>query len=232
MTIRVHVYPDVQQLARAAADVVASEIGWAITRRGVAFIALSGGATPWLMLEALRHHPIDWGATHLFQVDERNAPQASTDRSSTQLREVLTDHIAIPDPNVHMIPITGALAADADRYGREVQEITGGVFDLIHLGLGDDGHTASLTPGDTALDVVDAPAVATQEYRGYQRVTLTYPVINAARTILWLTNGADKAIPLQQLLQQDPAIPAGRVLQTNAQVFCDEAAMTAEHNGE
>ena len=214
------------------ADVVAGEIGWAITRRGVAFIALSGGATPWLMLEALRHHPIDWTATHIFQVDERDATADSNDRSSTHIREVLTDHIEIPEPNVHMIPITGALALDADRYGQEVQTVTGGTFDLIHLGLGDDGHTASLTPGDPALDAVEASAVVTDEYRGYQRVTLTYPVINAARSILWLTNGANKALALQQLLQADPAIPAGRVLQTNAQIFCDEAAMTADHNGE
>ena len=230
--MRLHVYPDVQQLARAAADVVASEIGWAINRRDAAFIALSGGETPWLMIAALRHHPIDWSRTHIFQVDERNAEADHQDRSSTHIRAALVDHIEIPASNLHMIPITGALSHDADQYAQEVDAITGGTFDLIHLGLGDDGHTASLIPDDPVLDISDATTAVTGEYRGYQRVTLTYPILNAARSILWLTNGTTKVEPLQKLLRQDSGIPAGRVLQTNAQVFCDEAAMTAAHSGE
>ena len=227
MTLRLHVYPDVQQLARAAADAVASEIGWAINRRGVAFIAVSGGTTPWQMLEALRHHPIEWSHTHIFQVDERNAGIDSPDRNSTQIRQALTDRIEIPQSNLHFVPITGDLEHDADQYAHEIDAVVGGVFDLIHLGLGDDGHTASLVPDDPVLAVQDASTAVTDTYRGSRRVTLTYPVINAARNLLWLTNGHSKAKPLSQLLDQNAAIPAGRVLQTNAQVFCDEAAVTA-----
>ncbi len=225
--MEMHVYRDVQQLARGAADAIATELDWSIQHRGIATIAVSGGATPWLMLTALARHPIRWEHVHVFQVDERCAPDGHADRSATRLHETLLDVVAIPVANAHLIDFSAGIDSAAARYAAVVEAITGGTFDVVHLGLGDDGHTASLVPGDPALDIEDSPVAVSNTYRGYQRVTLTYPVLNSARRILWLTNGAEKIRPLQLLRAADRSIPAGRVDQQRAVLYCDEAAVSS-----
>ena len=111
-------------------------------------------------------------------------------------------------------------------YAQTLQEIAGSppVLDLVHLGLGPDGHTASLVPGDPVLDVTDADVALTGVYQGRRRMTLTYPILNRARRILWLVTGSEKAGPLVRLRQGDPSIPAGRVRQDQALVLADRAA--------
>ena len=219
-----HVYRDVQQLARAVADAIATELTWAIQQRGIASFAVSGGTTPWIMLTALARHPVDWDAVHLFQVDERVAPDGDPERNATSLQERFIDVVALPTANRHLIDISDDLDASADEYAQTLAEITQGVLDVVHLGLGDDGHTASLVPGDPILDVVDQFVGVTQVYRGHQRISLTYPTLNAARRIVWLTNGISKAAALQQLRCADSKIPAGRVAQEHAVAYCDEEA--------
>ncbi len=223
-----HMYRDVQQLARAAADALASELSWAITQRGTASLAVSGGTTPWLMLTALARHPVAWHNVHLWQVDERAAPFGHADRSLTHIQACFLDIVNLPDDNVHAIAIDDDLDAAALAYSEAIRDHTQGIFDVVHLGLGDDGHTASLVPNDPVLAVNDMFAAATQEYRGYRRVTVTYPTLAAARNIVWLVNGVTKVAPLRQLMALDDTIPAGRVPQAHAQLFCDDAAVSPE----
>ncbi len=226
-TLELHVHHDAEELARGAADALATEIGWAIRRRGTATFAMSGGTTPWAMLAALARHPIDWGLVHLFQVDERAVGDDDDARSWKHTREALVDAIDIPAANLHPIPIGVDLEGAAREYSATIQHVAGGVLDVVHLGLGDDGHTASLVPGDPVLSVTDRLAAPTAEYRGARRVTLTYPALAAAARIVWLVDGAAKADALQRLVAGDDSIPAGRVPQDRAIVHCDEAAVSS-----
>jgi 6-phosphogluconolactonase len=226
--LELHVHKDADDLARGAADMIASELGWFVQRQGRASFAVSGGTTPWRMFAALSRHPVNWQNVHIFQVDERAVPEDDDARSLRHLRESLLDHIDIPDANVHPIPIGPDLDATARDYASAVQRVTDGVLDLVHLGLGADGHTASLVPGDPVLSVDDRLVAATGgEYQGTRRVTLTYPALAAARRILWVVDGAGKADALRRLVAGDDAIPAGHVPQDRAVVHCDEPAVSA-----
>ena len=125
------------------------------------------------------------------------------------------------------MPVESAdLDEAAARYAQTLVDVAGSppVLDLVHLGLGSDGHTASLVPGDPVLDVTDADVALTGVYQGRRRMTLTYPVLNRARRVLWLITGEDKAAMLVRLRRGDPAIPAGRVRQDHAVVLADRAA--------
>lgn len=226
-TLELHVHHDVDELARGAADAIATELGWAIRRRGQATLAVSGGTTPWAMLANLARHALDWANVHVFQVDERAVPDGDDDRNLTHLRAALLDAAAIPAGNVHAIPIGTDLDAAARDYDATLRHVAGGELDVVHLGLGDDGHTASLVPGDAVLGVDDRLVATTGEYRGARRVTLTYPALAAARRILWLVDGAAKADALRRLVAGDDSIPAGRVPQDRAVVHCDEAAVSS-----
>jgi len=154
-------------------------------------------------------------------------PAGDPDRNLTHLHESLLEHAPIEPKQIHAMPVN---ATDLDRaaedYAHELQTITGDppVLDLIHLGLGPDGHTASLIPGDPVLQVTDRDIALTGVYQNRRRMTLTYPIINRARQILWLVTGSDKSGPLAQLRNADPAIPAGRVNQAHATVLADKAA--------
>lgn len=228
MTIPVHVHRDVHELARGAADEISTHIGWAITLRGRASLAVSGGSTPWLMLNALKRHAIQWDQVHIFQVDERVAPDGHPDRNATQLQASLLDEVPIPSDHIHLVPMLDDPESSALEYERTLLEVTGGTIDVVHLGLGDDGHTASLVPDDPVLDEHTRFVAATGEYRGTRRVTLTYPCINAAGVIVWVTNGSSKAAPLRQLLAADTSIPAGAIRPHDAVVHCDEAAVSPQ----
>src|SRR5438128_111556 len=190
-------------------------------------MAVSGGHTPWLMLRALAGDALPWSEVHVLQVDERVAPAGDPDRNLTHLRDRLLDRAPLAPDHVHPMPVEAAdLDRAAEQYGRTLQAVAGSppVLDLVHLGLGADGHTASLVPGDPVLDVTDIDVALTGPYQGRRRMTLTYPVLNRARRVLWLITGADKAAMLGRLRRGDPTIPAGRLRQDDAVVLADRAA--------
>jgi len=218
-------------VARAGAAFIAGEARAAVAARGRFTVALSGGRTPWVMLRALAGMAdVPWGSVHVFQVDERIAPAGDADRNLTHLAESLLDRAPLGAAQMHAMPVEFPdVAVAAARYGATLRELAGSppVLDLVHLGLGPDGHTASLVPGDPVLDVADADVAVTGVYQGRRRMTLTYPAIDRARRILWLVTGGEKAAMLARLRQADPGIPAGRVRQENALVLADRGAAGA-----
>lgn len=217
-----------EEAANRAAAWVSGFLKTTIAQRGSATFAVSGGSTPATMFLSLTRYDIDWQHVHLFQVDERLAPKGSTDRNLTQLQQCLIDLVAIPTANVHPMPVDDEMAPDAraHEYERTLARFAPGGIDLVHLGLGTDGHTASLLPGDPGLGVTDRAVTFTSLYKGFRRLTLTYPELTKAHALLWLAPGADKAKPLKQLLIGDSSVPAGRVRHRHQTVFCDTAAAT------
>jgi 6-phosphogluconolactonase len=225
--MKVEVLPDADAVARQGAAVVASEARAAVAARGRFNVAVSGGQTPWQMLRALANEDVPWEGVHAFQVDERVAPPGDPDRNLTHLRESLLAHAPLPPEQLHAMPVEDAdLPAAAARYAATLQEFAGSppVLDLVHLGLGPDGHTASLVPGDPVLDVTDADVALTGVYQGRRRMTLTYPILNRSRRILWLVTGGAKAGMLARLLKADVTIPAGRIRPEQAVILADRAA--------
>lgn len=221
MPIETQVFPDADAASRAAAEIVAGAGREAVAERGEFNLALSGGKTPWAMVGLLGEmEEMPWEAANVFQVDERVAPPGDDARNLTHLVQMLSiDHQAALRP----MPVTSRdLELSASEYEVHVPER----LDLVHLGLGPDGHTASLVPGDTVLEVDDRRVSTTWEpYEGHLRMTLTYPALAAARRILWLVLGEKAREPLAKLLAGDDSIPAGRVRNENMVLLCDEAAM-------
>ncbi len=215
----------------AAAEHIATCAMQAIDERGRFTFALSGGSTPWLMLNQLAQLDLPWEHFHIAQVDERVAPDGDAERNLTHILEQFIKRTAIPSGQVYAMPVLEeSLDAAADTYMHTLRGLAGtpAILDLIHLGLGGDGHTASLFPGNPLLDVLDTDvAIARVEHQRI-RMTLTYPIINRARNILWLISGADKAGMLRRLFAQDHAIPAGRVNQDQATVFTDISLPTTQ----
>ena len=179
------------------------------------------------MLGALVAEDLPWRNLHIFQVDERAAPHGHGERNLTQLQETLLGTTPLTAGALHAMPVAEEdLEAASDRYAQDLAATTGEpvVLDLVHLGLGDDGHTASLIPGDAALQVNDRDVTVTDHYRGYRRMTLTLPILDRARQRLWLVTGAGKAAMLARLCTNDRSIPAGRVRAQDSIVFADRAA--------
>jgi 6-phosphogluconolactonase len=170
---------------------------------------------------------VPWAGVHVVQVDERVAPAGDPDRNLTHLRESLLARCPLRPEQVHAMPVESAdLEAAGGGYALTLRQIAGSpaVLDLAHLGLGPDGHTASLVPGDPVLDVTGADVALTGVYQGRRRMTLTYPVLNRARRIVWLITGRDKAEMLARLCRGDRSIPAGRIDQHQAVVLADHEA--------
>ncbi len=193
-----------------------------VAERGRFALALSGGSTPMRMLRALAREDVPWDRVDLLQVDERVAPDGDPDRNLTALRESLCAPAL-----VHPMPVElDDLDAAAKRYTDTLTSVAGSppVLDLVHLGLGGDGHTASLVPGDPVLDVSDRDVAITELYRGQRRMTLTYSALYRARQVVWLVTGEDKAAMLARLCEGDATIPAGRVRAARVAVFADHAA--------
>ncbi len=225
--MRVRVLADADAVANEAARVVAEAAREAVAARGRFVVAVSGGRTPWLMLRALAREEVPWARCHLFQVDERVAPAGDADRNLTHLRASLLSRAPLPPANVHAMPVEDEdLDAAAARYARELEEVAGApaALDLVHLGLGGDGHTASLVPGDPVLAVADRDVAVTAAYMGRRRMTLTYAALNRARSLLWLATGAGKAPVLRRLRDGDVSMPAGRVRREQALVLADALA--------
>ena len=225
--MKIEVFADDESTARAAAGMIAAEARAAVAERGRFVMAVSGGHTPWIMMRALAGEEVPWESVHLVQVDERVAPAGDADRNLAHLRESLLDRTPIRAEQIHAMPVESPdLEMAAKQYASTLSEIAGSPprLDLIHLGLGPDGHTASLVPGEPVLNVTDADVALTGTYQGRRRMTLTYPVINRAHRILWLVTGREKVDMLGRLCRGDPSIPAGRVLPNRAVIFADRAA--------
>jgi len=225
--VRMQALADADSVARAGAAFTAEEARAAVAARGRFIMALSGGHTPWKMLRALADEQMPWPAVHVVQVDERVAPAGDPDRNLTQLRESLLAHCPLRPEQIHAMPVEAAdLEAASGRYALTLQDIAGApaVLDLAHLGLGPDGHTASLVPGDPVLDVTGADVALTGVYQGRRRMTLTYPVLNRSRRIVWLVTGREKTAMLARLCEGDSSIPAGRIRRDQALVLADREA--------
>ena len=223
--MKVEVFSDADAVARQAAALIATEARAAVAARGRFVLAVSGGHTPWAMLRALSGEDVPWPNVYVTQVDERVAPAGDPDRNLTHIRESL--RAPLPPEQLLAMPVEAPdLQAAVARYAASLQEIAGSspVLDLVHLGLGPDGHTASLVPGDRVLEVTDADVALTGIYQGRRRMTLTYPMINRSRRILWLVTGSEKVEMLGRLRKGDSSIPAGRIRQDQAIVFADQAA--------
>src|SRR6476661_928745 len=227
VAVKIEVEPDDDAVARKAAAIIAADVRSAVPARGRFIMAVSGGRTPWMMLRALADEPLPWENVHVVQVDERVAPAADPDRNLAHLRESLLDHAPLRPGHVHAMPVEAAdLDHAAEQYAQTLREVAGSppVLDLVHLGLGPDGHTASLVPGDPVLDVADADVAVTGPYQGRRRMTLTFPMINRSRLILWLVTGAEKTGMLVRLRDGDLSIPASHVRRDPALVLADRAA--------
>ncbi|MDX6616383.1 MAG: 6-phosphogluconolactonase [Solirubrobacterales bacterium] len=214
MTHELEVLPDAEAVAARGAELIAARVREVAAAQDSFSIAVSGGRTPWVMFGRLEDHELPWQQTQLFQADERVAPPGSPDRNLTHLIAALSIGA---QGSLRPMPVNDDdLEAAAERYGEELPV----QLDMVHLGLGPDGHTASLVPGDAVLEVSDRPVALTAgEYQGTRRMTLTYPAIDAAREILWIVTGEEKREPLAKLLAGDESIPAGRVRPTGTSLI-------------
>jgi 6-phosphogluconolactonase len=224
--MRTEFLADPGAVAIRAAELVARLAREAVTERGRCALAFSGGTTPLRAFRALSGEDVPWDRVHLLQVDERVAPSGDPERNYYQLKEALIERIAIPSANIHFMPVEEEdLEEGARRYGSILRRIAGTppVLDLVQLGLGEDGHTASLFPEDPALRIVDEDVAVTGLHKGRRRMTLTFAAIDRARCILWLVTGSGKSAALERLRAGDRSIPAGRVRSDRAVLLADAA---------
>src|SRR5213594_1831453 len=216
--MKIEVLADADAVARAGAAFTAAEARAAVAARGRFIVAFSGGHTPWTMLRALAEERMPWAGVHVVQVDERVAPAGDPDRNLTHLRESLLAHCPLRPDQVHAMPVESAdLEFASGQYAAMLQKIAGApaVLDLAHLGLG---------PDDPVLDATGADVALTGLYQGRRRMTLTYPMLNRSRRILWLVTGSEKAEMLARLYEADRSIPASRISQHQAVVLADHEA--------
>jgi 6-phosphogluconolactonase/glucosamine-6-phosphate isomerase/deaminase len=193
--------------ARAAARWVSRRVGDAVRRRGSATLAVSGGSTAPAMIAAL---DLPWERVEVWQVDERVAPDGHAARNADQLGGL--------ECPVHLMPVTAPdLRAAARRYAARLPDR----FDVVHLGVGDDGHTASWPPGEPGVAVSERPVELTGEFNGWPRMTLTAGVVNAARARLVLAAGESKRAPLNRWLAGDRRLPVHHVHRTGTWLFTD-----------
>jgi 6-phosphogluconolactonase len=220
-------------VAEAAAELIAAEARRCSAERGRFVLAVSGGRTPAVMLRVLADLAVPWDSVHIFQVDERVAPLGDPARNLTQLHECLLAHVPLRPGQVHAMPVEQADLDSAARGYADVLRAFAGtppVLDLVHLGLGVDGHTASLVPGDPSLDTLDEEVALAGPYQGHRRMTLTLPALDRARRVLWVVTGEEKSAMLRRLQAGDRTIPAGRVQQERAMLIADRAAALLPKN--
>jgi 6-phosphogluconolactonase len=225
--VRLIVEPDAEAAARTAAGEIASACEAALEERDRALIALSGGRTPWRMIELLREHVLHWGEIHVAQVDERVVPRDDARRNFGRLEALLVREGPLPRDNLLEMPVGATdLAAAAAAYQAMLEAIGGAPlrFDIVQLGLGADGHTASLTPADPVLDDGERDVAVSAEYQGTRRMTLTLGALSRARQRLWLVTGPEKAPRLRELIDGATSIPANRVERRGTLVVADREA--------
>lgn len=211
----IDVLPDAEAVAARGAGLVANLARAAVAQRGAFTLALSGGRTPTRMLELLAAEDVAWEVVDVFQVDERIAPSGHADRNLTALER------ALPSARIHAMPVEDDdLVAAAARYAAQLPAS----LDLVQLGLGEDGHTASLVPGCAALEIRDRDVAISMEYHGRRRMTLTYPAIDRSHEALWIVTGTDKAVALARLMAGDLSLPAAHVRTPRQLVLADRAA--------
>ncbi len=228
--MKIEVLADADAVAREAAAIIAAESRASVAVRGRFVMAVSGGQTPWVMLRALSTQDVPWDKVHVFQVDERVAPAGHPDRNLAHLRASLLEKAPLSADHIHAMPVeVSDLEAAAAQYAVTLQDIAGSppVLDLVHLGLGPDGHTASLIPGDSVLDATDRDVALTGIYQGRRRMTLTFPILNRSRFVLWVVTGSGKSVMLSRLREGDRSIPAGLVRRDHALLLADRAAAGA-----
>jgi 6-phosphogluconolactonase len=226
--MQVEILATPEAVAKRAAAIVAAEARQAVSARGSFNVAFSGGHAPWIMLRDLASEDVPWEKVQIFQIDERVAPAGDPDRNLTHIRETLVSHAPLDPEQVHPMPVElPDLEAAAAHYGQTLRQYCGSspILDLAHLGLGPDGHTASLVPGDPVLNVTDRDVALTGVYMERRRMTLTYPMINRSRKILWLVTGADKVDALAKLRAGDTSIPGGRIARGNAMLLAEQASV-------
>jgi 6-phosphogluconolactonase len=224
--LNIEVLETEQLVAQRAADIIAEEAKKAVPARGRFVMAVSDGHVPWLTLLALAAEDMPWPDVHIVQVDDRVAPTGHPDRKLTDLHDSLLTHAPLRAEQIHAMPVEDAnLEIAAKNYAATLREIAGTppILDLIQLSLGDDGHTASLVPGDPALNVNDADVAMTLEYHSRRRMTLTFPMVNRSRRILWVVGGEWKTEMLKRLVDGDETIPAGRVRRDQAVLLADQS---------
>jgi 6-phosphogluconolactonase len=225
--MNIEVLKTADDVAQRAAAIIAAEAKATLSTYGRFVMALSGGHTPWRMLKALAASNMPWCPIHVVQVDERVAPAGHPERNLVHLRKTLLDLTPLPARRIHAMPVEAAeLEAAAVQHAAALQRLAGfpTVLDFIQLGLGPDGHTASLIPGDPVLNVLDRNVAVTGPYHGRRGMTLTFPMINRSRRILWMVTGSEKASILRRFLEGDQSIPAARVRRERALLIADEAA--------
>ena len=206
--------------AVTAATWLASTIGEVLHQRGVCHLAVSGGSTPAPTFEALSEMRVEWDGVHVWQVDERVAPDGDPARNAVGLLSSLVDRVSLPEANLHLMPVTvDDLGQGAADYAAALHARCAGILDIVHLGLGADGHTASWPPGDPVIDVDDRDIALSGEYQGHIRMTMTVPCVNRAHRRLFLVRGPDKAEALAALLENTGTIPANRVTLTETTVL-------------
>lgn len=227
LAVRTLVTSTAEEAGRQAAALIAAQAQRDIATHGRFLLALSGGRTPAEMLRRLAQEPLPWERVHIFQTDERVAPRGSPERNLSLLEHALIRSTTIPASNLHAMPVEAASLPQAARdYAAELRALAGrpAVLDLVHLGLGADGHIASLFPGDAALDVTDADCVMTGMAHGQSRMTLTLPLMSRAARLLLLVTGESKAPALARLVRGDPTMPAGRLRRSRITIVADAAA--------
>lgn len=228
--MEINVLNNPETVAHTAAALIANEARLSVAQRGRFAMAVSGGSgkATWMMFEQLTKEDVPWEQVHIFQVDERIAPAGSADRNLTHLQANLLSCTSVRPEQIYAMPVEESdPTAAAHQYAQLLHHVIGSpaVFDLVHLGLGPDGHTASLIPNDPVLEITTADVAITGVYQNHQRMTLTYPALNRARRLFWVATGAEKRTALNHLLNRDACIPAGRLQQTQATLFVDQAAV-------
>ena len=220
-TVKIVVAPTPQEAASEAARWMARRIRSAVRLRGVCRVAVSGGGTPALMFDDLATMGLPWASVHIFQVDERVAPDGHPDRNAGQLAAHLLDRVLLRKANVHLMPVTAkSLPRAANTYANTLGDVP---LDIVHLGIGDDGHTASWPPGDPVIDAPGKVAVSAM-FNGRIRMTMTPAVINAARARMLLVVGEPKAAPLAGWLLHGESFPVARVRRADTTLFLDTGA--------
>jgi 6-phosphogluconolactonase len=221
---KLEVLPDASAVHRRGAELIAEAARAGAAERGSFAMAASGGRDPWPMYSQLEDHDLPWDRTEIFQVDERIAPAGSDERNLTHLIAALSIGA---QGSLRPMPVTDENPeAAADDYAASLPD----ALDLAHLGLGPDGHTASLVPGDPVLEVTDRRVALTGgEYQGCRRMTLTYPELGRVRWLLWIITGEEKREPLAKLLAKDDSIPAGRVAPSGESLVLADPAAGGQH---